>query len=209
MTEKRYAKPFAWGAEAELYKTRVLGEKAVVKKRGEKKYRVKELDEKLRRTRTRTEARILAEAKKTGVRVPAILEISEYEITMELVEGKLLREKLNEKNDRSISRVLSIAGSYLASLHNANIVHGDFTPANIIVSKAKPVIIDFGLGGFSREQEDKAVDLLLMKKALADKKKYSAFLHAYAKKASNAPAILKQLEEIEQRGRYVVRAMMK
>lgn len=199
-------KLLAWGAEAELYEAEVLEIKAVVKRRIEKKYRVKELDEKLRRTRTRIEARILSEAKKAGALVPTVLGLGDYEIIMEFVQGRLLRDELQNKN---ISRMLSIVGSYLASLHNSNIVHGDFTPANIIVSKNTPTIIDFGLGGFSREPEEKAVDVLLMKKALADKKKYGAFLRAYAKKASNASAILNQLEEIEQRGRYVVRAMVK
>ncbi|MBI5159089.1 Kae1-associated serine/threonine protein kinase [Candidatus Micrarchaeota archaeon] len=204
--ETSSAKPFSWGAEAELYGTDFLGERAVVKKRVEKKYRVKELDEKLRRTRTRTEARILGEAKKTGARVPTVLGVEEFDITMEFIKGKLLRDELENKN---ISRTLKTVGEYLALLHDANIVHGDFTPANVIVDGNKATIIDFGLGGFSRETEEKAVDLLLMKKALADKKKYAKFIQAYEKKAKNAEATLKQLEEIEQRGRYVVRAMMK
>lgn len=200
------SKLLAWGAEAELYEADFLGEKAVVKRRVEKKYRVKELDEKLRRTRTRTEARILSEAKKTGARVPAVMGVEEYEITMEFIEGKLLRDDLEDKN---ISRTLSTIGSYLALLHDANITHGDFTPANVIVNRSNATIIDFGLGGFSREAEEKAVDLLLMKKALDDKKKYAKFIQAYEKKTKNAEATLKQLEEIEKRGRYVVRAMEK
>jgi len=91
-------------------------------------------------------------------------------------------------------------------LHEGNIVHGDFTTWNVIVVKGKPWLFDFGLGGFTREAEEKAIDVLLMKRSLRSKERYAAFLKGYSG-YKEAKKILKNLEEIERRGRYVVRAM--
>jgi tRNA A-37 threonylcarbamoyl transferase component Bud32 len=67
-------------------------------------------------------------------------------------------------------------------------------------------IIDFGLGFISPKIEDKAVDLHLIKQALEAKhfkfhsEPFSSFLEGYNPKDKDK--ILKQLEKVEQRGRY-------
>ena len=190
------------GAEAELYLDKFLTREIVVKDRKEKKYRIKEIDVPLRKRRTRNEARLLALAKKALVKVPIVHELGEFKITINRIKGKLLRDS------KTTSELLRTAGEYLARLHLAGITHGDYTTANLMVDeRGRLHVIDFGLGSFSRDLEDKAIDVLLMKKSLGDEKKYKQFLSGYKIKNKDYSRILKQLEEVERRGRYVVRAM--
>lgn len=197
------------GAEAEIFKASMLGKKVAIKDRIKKKYRIREIDFSLRKNRTRVEARLLVEAKKAGVLCPIVYSVGEFELAMEFIDGILLR------NARAniMARKLFEAGVALAKLHRAGIVHGDYTPANIILKKRNKgknevCIIDFGLGGFSRDDEDMAMDLLVMKKSLTDEKMLRAFLAGYAREWEGAARVLARLKEVEKRGRYVVRAMM-
>jgi Kae1-associated kinase Bud32 len=190
-------KLLASGAEAEVYCTTLLGRSAVVKRRVEKKYRIKALDEALRATRTRQEARLLHAAKLCGVRCPVVYGIADYELTVELVRGRLLRNALG-------NGTLRLAGAELAKLHAGNIAHGDFTTANVIVMRSGVCLFDFGLGAFSSDVEDKAVDLLTMKASLSDAMLFGAFLAGYSE-YEKSKEVEKRMEEIEKRGRYVQR----
>jgi len=179
---------------------KLLGMPVVVKERVRKGYRVPQLDERLRRLRTRGEARLLHEAKKAGVLCPVVYSVSDYELIMSRIEGKLLLEMAAD------GRLLRKTGEALAKLHGAGIAHGDFTTANVMVKRGSAWIIDFGLGGFSDALEEKAIDVLLMKRSLGDAKGYGVFLQGYRAYGDSA-AVLEKLKEIEMRGRYVVRAM--
>ena len=116
------------GAEAILSGTKILGRKAVVKRRLGKSYRVEMLDEKLRSERTRSEARLLHKAKLAGVQCPTVLEVDEFELTIGFLDGR--RPKMDRKNSFE-------AGSILVKLHSNDIIHGDYTPANLIENKQK------------------------------------------------------------------------
>ncbi len=195
------------GAEAEIRKERVFGKEVAVKDRIRKKYRIREIDHALRKNRTRVEARLLMEAKKAGVLCPIVYAVGEFEIAMEFVDGILLR------NARAgiAAKKLFDAGAALAKLHSAGMVHGDYTPANIILRKrdGRACVIDFGLGAFSRDEEDRAMDLLVMKKSLGSERLFRAFASGYSSEDKKAAErALRQLDEVEKRGRYVVRAMM-
>ncbi len=190
------------GAEAELYLAELAGKEIVLKDRIEKRYRIKEIDVPLRKKRTRIEARLLSLAKKAGVRVPSVSELTEFRIGMSRIDGKLLRDV------KQTAKLLELSGRYLARLHSAGIVHGDYTPANLMVdSEGDLFVIDFGLGSVSKDLEDKAVDILLMKKALGNKKLYESFIRGYAAESAEFEGVMHQLAEVEKRGRYVVRAM--
>jgi len=120
------------GAEAVLSRISVIGRAAVVKSRIAKTYRVKELDAKLRSERTRSEARLLHKAKLAGVDCPIVLEVGEFDLSMTFVDGE--RPEMTEKQ-------CSESGAILAKLHSNDIIHGDYTPANLIASgnkKTKP-----------------------------------------------------------------------
>jgi len=197
-------KHIAKGAEADIYEGRLAGMPAVFKVRKPKAYRVRELDESIRTSRTRKEARLLHAAKQGGVQCPLVLAVSKYEIAMSRVEGRLMMKM----DDAAKARVCPEVGLLLAALHEQGVSHGDFTPANILAGRKGTWVIDFGLGEFTHENEELATDLLLMKKSLPAKA-YAKFLHAYKKaRGRKAEATLSRLKEIEKRGRYVIRGSL-
>lgn len=113
------------GAEAILIKR----DGELIKKRIKKGYRLKELDDKLRRLRTKKEARLLEKTTKL-IDVPLIKKVSEFEIEMEFIEGKKLSENLD-----SLKNWLEVClkiGEGIAKLHDAGIIHGDLTTSNLI-----------------------------------------------------------------------------
>ena len=188
------------GAEAILSKTSFLGLPAVEKLRVEKEYRECELDARIRGERTRREARLLARAKDAGVLCPVVYEIGKFSIIMKFIKGKMLNKELRKR--RISAKEISEAARILALLHSAKIVHGDYTPANLMNTPEGMAVIDFGLGSISTDAEDKATDIVMMKKALgADGEK---FVSAYAKKDGKA-SVVRMVSEIEKRARYMER----
>jgi Kae1-associated kinase Bud32 len=97
-------------------------------------------------------------------------------------------------------------GEQVAKLHKDNLIHGDLTTSNIILSGKQIFIIDFGLGFTSYRLEDKAVDLHLIKQALEAKhwqnheKLFGGFLKGYISQDNGG--VLDQLKKVEARGRY-------
>jgi len=180
------------GAEAVLRKDKLLRREVVIKERIRKNYRIKELDSKLRKERTRAEARLLHRAKLAGVCCPTVLEVDGFSITMSFLSGDHPVMGISDCRE---------AGRMLASLHCAGIIHGDFTPVNLMLSKGKLFVIDFGLGFFSNDIEDKAIDVFTMVKAL-DKKRGEAFLHGYSTRNPKHETVMKRLKEVEKRVRY-------
>ena len=181
------------GAEAVLTRAGIIGMPALVKERKAKKYRNAQLDVALRRRRTRTEARLLHRAKFAGVPCPTVLEAGEFSLTISRISGK--RPPENEANCRK-------AGALLAKLHGADIAHGDYTPANLILSKGNELyVIDFGLGYFSRDVEDKAIDVYTMLKSLRSELARGAFLRGYRFYEKHGP-VMARLKDIEKRTRY-------
>lgn len=188
------------GAEAKIYIGKIWGEMIVVKERVQKKYREKALDEKLRSIRTKNEARIMYRATNAGVDVPTLLGVGKFSIYMSYVKGRLFRD-MQKKGE-----VLEKLGELLARLHNVDIVHGDFTPANVIVDNGRPYVIDFGLASISKSLEEKAIDLLLMKRSL-NQKQYKIFENSYIPNSKDGKKVLERLKEIEKRGRYQNRTL--
>ncbi len=198
-------KAFATGAEAVLYETTFDGRKALLKVRGEKPYRVKELDALLRRQRTRREAKALRAARSAGVNCAELLSDDEEknELTLLKSSGVLLsrEKKISEKQARQ-------AGEQLAKLHNAGIVHGDFTTSNLMAdASGNVVVIDFGLSEFSASEEDRATDVLLFEKSLGgltnEKHLTAAFESGYSSLCKDHPKVFGRLKQVIARGRYV------
>jgi len=163
----------------------------IIKKRIEKSYRIKEIDERIRKLRTRSEAKILEKASKV-IPVPKVLKIDENkkEIIMETIEGKRLSDSLGSFSLQKQKAVCEKIGENIAKIHNESIIHGDLTPSNMILveddNEKTPnkyarldnrerekrgdifqiFFIDFGLGFISAKIEDKAVDLHLLREAI-------------------------------------------
>jgi len=193
------------GAEAILIKD---GE-TLIKKRIPKGYRIKGLDELLRKKRTKAEASIILKVQRLGIKVPNILSRDETSINMEFIEGKLLRDYLEKFDDETLKNISYMIGKDIAKLHKAGIIHGDLTTSNMLLKNNEIYFIDFGLSNHSIKIEDKAVDLHLLKEALISKHNkiwedfFKNIINAYMRESKEGDIILKRLEIIEKRGRYV------
>lgn len=189
------------GAEAKLYEDSFLGRRCVIKKRIEKSYREKELDRSLRAHRTREEAKLMHEARSLGVNVPKIYDVTEDSIIMEFIEGMRVKEIL--RGDRELCAEI---GRSIGKLHSADIIHGDITTSNMIVRDGVLYLIDFGLGEKSPEIEKKGVDLHVLYEALKAVGKedlFSAVLEGYRSTYSRAEEVIKRIDVISARGRYL------
>jgi TP53 regulating kinase-like protein len=195
----------AEGAESKLYMADFLGISAIVKDRIQKDYRVKKLDDEIRKTRTKKEARILAMASENGLNVPRVLLVEDHRLVMTRISGSTLLELVAANED--VSKPVFLAGELLARLHRLDIAHGDYTPVNIIVDGQNGVwAIDFGLADMTTSVEDKAIDLILMKRSLPPKL-FSEFIKGYAKGGKPSAAMMKKADAIERRGRYQARTL--
>ena len=192
------------GAEAVVY----ADERTIVKQRQPKKYRVKELDDRLRLHRMRREAKVIEALRQTGISVPKLISADEKTATiaMQLVEGEKIRDMLNNSNYQGLC---SEIGKSIGTMHSNNIVHGDLTTSNLIRCNrdGKTYFVDFGLSLFSSKDEAKAVDLHLFRQALSSshsriaEKCFAAAIKAYKKSNSCWKEVLKKLEKVEERGR--------
>lgn len=201
------------GAEAILYIDKFDGQKVLVKERIKKDYRIPQIDEKIRRERTRQEIKLLTEARSIGVLTPKILSSDEKEnkIVMEYIEGKILKDFLNSAKENQIKKVCEEVGELIGKLHSHGIIHGDLTTSNIILSGEKIFFIDFGLGIFSDRTEDKGVDMNVLQEALKSthykvlKTCWENIVKGYRQSYEKAEQVLKKVDEIEKRARYVER----
>jgi Kae1-associated kinase Bud32 len=191
----------AMGAEATIYlgNDPVLGKDVIKKTRHPKSYRNPQLDQQLRKRRTRNEAKLLHQAKSAGVKVPFIYDIDmeECSITMEYIEGERLRDVMNAELAR-------VVGGIVGRLHSADIIHGDLTTSNMLLTEKGVVLIDLSLGEISEDLEAKGVDLHVLAenvKAIHTGVDFSLVIEGY-KEVHDIP-IMEKIQEIESRGRYL------
>ncbi len=192
----------AEGAEANVYRCTFMNMPAIAKRRIRKQYRIESLDTYLRTHRTKIEAKIMM-ALAGKINLPRVLAVSSDTIYMDFIEGKRLSIMTDEK---AIGRHVEESGHWLAVMHDNDITHGDFTPANIMANGNSAYVIDFGLSYFTGSIEDKAIDLLLMKRSIS-KELFSIFIHGYDSAAKDSKPAKKKLAEIELRGRYQLRSL--
>jgi len=187
-------KLIAQGAEAKIYDKG----NTITKHRIKKSYRLPEIDQKLRKSRTRAEAKLIQMASRANVPVPKILDVDEKTMKLEIekIQGDKVRDVLQPEICKTI-------GKELLKLHKANIVHGDLTTSNMILRGKEVVLIDFGLAQYTEKTEDKAVDLHLFKECLKSKHFdiwqdcWKEFLKSYKDKD-----VLERLKKVELRGKY-------
>ncbi len=195
----------AKGAEAILY----MSDEKLVKERVKKEYRLPELDNKLRGARTKHETKILTSAKDI-IHVPKIFKVSEKDntIEMEFIQGKTLKEFFESCGKNEIDKISENIGASIGKLHSKNIIHNDLTTSNMLLKEEAVYFIDFGLGTHSTRTEDKAMDLVVLKKALmATHPKifrdiWDSILKGYKNETRIYGEIIKRIETIEKRARY-------
>ncbi|MCW1294007.1 MAG: KEOPS complex kinase/ATPase Bud32 [Candidatus Parvarchaeota archaeon] len=188
------------GAESVIY----LDGDTIVKDRVRKSYRIKQIDESLRRRRTRLEFNLMRRAFENRIDVPMPVRISkdEHKIYMEYIGDVGFKDNFSLK-------YIDKLGEEIAKMHRLGIIHGDLTTANMMIKDGKIYIIDFGLGYSSDKDEDKATDIFLLKNALetrhpkesraAFRRFLTAYKEAYGKQFKG---IETHLRDIESRRRY-------
>lgn len=215
-------KIIAQGAEAKIYLvTQPLAEQIISKQRIAKTYRHPQIDIIIRTRRTKSEGKILFKALNLGIQVPKVLNTNQkgeprekFNLEIEYIKGDKLSETLNSYPEKKQFEIMRQLGKQVALLHTNNIIHGDLTTSNTILSNKKLYLIDFGLGFISTKIEDKAVDLHLIKQALEAKHfrspdhllgqnhedLFKHFLKTY--KWEDSDKIIERLIAVEKRGRY-------
>lgn len=172
----------------------------LIKERVPKNYRLRELDERIRKERTKAEARLLSEARRAGVPTPVIYDIENSTIKMQYLDGTPLKHVIDEELSEQI-------GVLVANLHEAGIVHGDLTTSNLIHFNDRIYMIDFGLSFFDSSTESRGVDVHVLFQTFESthrghEKLIEAFCKGYRQDFKQADEVLERVREIEKRGRY-------
>jgi len=199
-------KMIAQGAEAKLYQDNAT----IIKERLAKAYRHPELDESLRKFRTRREAKVLQKLEDLQFPAPHLREFSDkrMSIVMDFIPGNTLKEVLQQHAEESEHLAREI-GQRMGRLHQADIIHSDLTTSNMIRHQETGEVnfIDFGLSFFSEKIEDKAVDLFLLDRALEIThlnlypEIFEQVLEGYQEEYDGADEVLSRLQLVEKRGR--------
>jgi TP53 regulating kinase-like protein len=133
-------------------------------------------------------------------------------ITMEFIEGNQVKQVLNDLKLEERLQLCRHVGELIGRLHDHDIIHGDLTTSNMILTPDnKVVFVDFGLGEYSAELETQGVDLHLLKRAFQSthyryaEECFKAVMKGYEKVIGKTTVkyILEKIREIEKRGRYV------
>jgi len=197
------------GAEADISISVFLDRDSIVKTRLSKEYRHKELDDRIRMSRMKNEARILREARKANVRTPVIYDIDTktYSLVMEKIEGVTVKNLLNDENCEWKPVCVEI-GKTIADLHNARISHGDLTTSNMILMENKTIcLIDMSLGKYPADLEDLGVDIHLLERAFSSAHPHlpdalEVLISSYIEYRDHGQETIDKMEEIRGRGRY-------
>ena len=107
--------------------------KLIIKDRISKSYRIKELDNKIRKQRTKAEKKLLEKASKI-INAPDPFPLKEFnKIEMPFIDGKKLSEHLDLFSLQKQKEICKKIGEQTAKLHDADIIHGDLTTSNMIL----------------------------------------------------------------------------
>ncbi|KAJ5749292.1 uncharacterized protein N7511_010988 [Penicillium nucicola] len=124
-----------------------------------------------------------------------------------------------EREEARVRGLLKKMGAAIGALHKAGVVHGDLTTSNLMLrplagadgaesisTEGDVVLIDFGLASQSAQDEDRAVDLYVLERAIGSthprsEPLFDELLLGYRKSYKGAPSALKRLEDVRMRGR--------
>lgn len=181
----------------------------MTKQRVVKGYRHPSLDRALQTFRIKNEVRLMLEARSAGISVPIIysVDLPENRIVMEEVDGPRVKDALQSLPEDDARVVCEKIGEIAGRLHASDIIHGDLTTSNMLLSGDRIVVIDFSLGSRSQEMEDKGVDMHLLEEAFHSAHHsrmglYEVVKDSYVKHYPSGADVLRKVKEIEKRGRY-------
>jgi len=209
------------GAEAKLYRGTYLSREAVIKERFPKSYRLPELDTRLTKERTKAEAKALIKCKALGIRTPTLYLVDQNLIFMEYLACPTARDfikdiladnaKSSEEQKETLTKLGTSIGLMMAKLHNHNVVHGDMTTSNLLVTdseKGEICVIDFGLANTEGSAEDKGVDMYVLERAIISahpntEYMFESIMQSYEQGLENKirGSLMKKYHDIRLRGR--------
>jgi TP53 regulating kinase-like protein len=130
------------------------------------------------------------------------------------------RVEMEESRVRGLLRQM---GAAIGVLHKAGVVHGDLTTSNLMLRpfgngaevvdgagypsvEGDVVLIDFGLASQSSQDEDRAVDLYVLERAIGSthprsEPMFEELILGYRDSYKGAVSALKRLEDVRMRGR--------
>ena len=189
------------GAEAVVYlEDGHEGKKVLVKERVPKVYRHAQIDEVIRKERNRTEARLMSEARRSGVSTPIIYDVEEFKLKMQYIEGVPIKYLITPEISEKV-------GELVGKLHSSGIVHGDLTTSNILLAGERLYLLDFGLAYFDKGLEARGVDVHVLFQTFESTHSthetlIEAFKKGYQRTFIDSADVLKRVEEIKKRARY-------
>jgi len=208
-------RPVSRGAEASLHAVEWLGLPALRKERETKAYRPKNLDERLKRERTRNEVRLLTEARRLGVRTPIVYDVDlpHHRLILEQLPGPTLKDLLDAAKEDvdPVAPAVRALGRAIGRLHAGGVSHGDLTSSNILFPEGPagpPALLDLSMGSRNAGVEERGIDLHLVEedlKALHPQGDalFRAFLEGYAEgNPEGQTEVRKRAREIRGRVRY-------
>lgn len=162
------------GAEASLRRVEWMGRPALLKERDAKGYRPKELDERLRKERTRTEARLLVDARRLGVRTPIVYDVDlvRHRLVLEELPGPTMKQLLDQHAadaGTALRGAVERFGRAIGQLHAGGISHGDLTSSNVLFPEGPdgaPALLDLSMGARNAGVEEMGIDLHLVEEDL-------------------------------------------
>ncbi|KAJ6166986.1 hypothetical protein N7470_002433 [Penicillium chermesinum] len=147
--------------------------------------------------------------------------LEQWEAWMKQNSSSLDEAQRAREEDR-VRDLLNRMGAAVGLLHKAGITHGDLTTSNLMLRppstgsgdvdpngasmEGEIVIIDLGLASQSTQDEDRAVDLYVLERAIGSthprsEALFDALLQGYRESYKGATSTLKRLEDVRMRGR--------
>lgn len=202
------------GAESRIYEGQYNSKLAILKERFIKKYRHPLLDKKLTKERIKSEikayTKIAENYKDLSEKMSIILynddkNIIFTKITDSLTLNQYITNCETEKKTERIEKILIKLANLIAKIHRIDLIHGDLTTSNFLVNTDTEILvpIDFGLSYSSKKDEDRAVDLYVLERAVQSTHpgvNFEIFLKQYEKEMGN-DKINKKLDQVRMRGR--------
>lgn len=157
----------------------------------------------------------------SGIQSPAVylVDFETRRIVMQYINNsKTVSERIyeltaisNNENTIELQNIANKMGHMIGKMHCHSIIHGDLTTSNILVRFENETtwelfIIDFGLSYSKSSDEDKAVDLYVLERALTSKHNeviwfFEEFLKSYFEFDVSCTRVKKKFQEVRSRGR--------
>lgn len=157
----------------------------------------------------------------SGIQSPAVylVDFETRRIVMEYINNsKTVSERIyeltvtsNNENTIELQNIANKMGHVIGKMHCHSIIHGDLTTSNILVRFENETtwdlfVIDFGLSYSKSSDEDKAVDLYVLERALTSKHNdviwfFEEFLKSYFEFDISCTRVMKKFQEVRSRGR--------